>query len=215
MVLIVAMHNQLLQAHAEVLKLAGLTPRFYEIEVFSSIRSVVDRSLAPVAVLDLGATTSKLYIVELGIILASHVVQKGSQDITRALAGSTHMSTAKAEQLKRQAGIITGQTQDDAAHVSHAATLTMEQVFSEARRVLVGFQRRYNKVITKVVLTGGGAMLKGVEDFARQQLEVEVELAQPFAHVQAPAFLDGMLKENSPDFAVAVGLAMRALHENT
>jgi Tfp pilus assembly PilM family ATPase len=91
----------------------------------------------------------------------------------------------------------------------------MEQVLSEVRRVLVGFQRRYNKVITKVILTGGGAELKGIQDFARQQLEVEVEIAQPFAHVQAPAFLEEMLKATSPDFAVATGLTLRALHENT
>ncbi|MBP9760138.1 MAG: type IV pilus assembly protein PilM [Candidatus Pacebacteria bacterium] len=214
LVLIVAMHNKLLQEYAEVFKLVGLTPDFYEIEVFSNIRSTIDRSLAPVAVLDLGAVTSKLCVVELGIILASHVVQKGSQDITRALSGSTHMSATKAEQLKRQAGIMVDASSSEGAQVSHAATLTMEQVFSETRRVLIGFQRRYNKVITKVILTGGGAMLKGIEDFARQQLEVEVEIAKPFAHVQTPVFLDEVLKKTSPDFSVAVGLALRALHEN-
>lgn len=214
MVLIVAMHNQLLERQAHILQLAGLTPMFYEIEAFSNIRATIDRSLAPVAVLDLGASTSKLYVVELGIILASHVIQKGAQDITRALASSTHVSMAKAEQLKRQAGIMNTKDQGEVSQVSHAATLTMEQVLSEVRRVLVGFQRRYNKVITKVILAGGGAELKGVQDFARQQLEIEVELAQPFAHVQAPAFLEEMLKATSPEFAVATGLTLRALHEN-
>jgi type IV pilus assembly protein PilM len=214
MVLIVAMHNQLLQKHAETMKLAGLNPLFYEIEVFSNVRATVARSLAPVAVIDIGAATSKLYVVELGIILASHVVQKGSQDITRALANTTHTSVEKAEEMKRQTGILSGVSQDDVAQVSHAATLAMEQVFAEVRRVLVGFQRKYNKVITKVILTGGGAALKGIDDFARQQLELETEIAHPFEQVQAPEYLDEVLREQSPDFAVAVGLALRALHEN-
>lgn len=215
MVLIVAMHNQLLRTHAEVLTLAGLTPVFYEIEVFSNVRATIDRSLAPVAILDIGASTSKLYVVELGIILASHVMQKGGQDITRALASSTHMSIAKAEQLKRQAGISHDSKEGDIGNVSHAATLTMEQMLAEARRVLFGFQRRYNRVITKVVLTGGGALLHGLEEFARSQLELEVEMAQPFTQVQTPTFLDEVLKSTSPEFAVASGLALRALHENT
>lgn len=215
MVLIVAMHNETLRKYTESIRLAGLTANFYEIEVFSNIRSTVAHSLAPVAIIDLGAATSKLYLVELGIILASHVIPLGSQDITRSLAKSTHMSIAKAEEIKRQAGILTGVSNADAARVSHAATLTMEQIFAEARRVLSGFQKKYNKVITKVVLTGGGATLKGLSEFARQQLELEAELAQPFSHMQTPAFLEETLRDAGPDFAVSVGAALRLLHEES
>ncbi len=215
LVLLVAMHNSTLQKCADTLKLANLAPSFYEIEVFSNIRATISHSLAPVAIIDIGAATSKLYLVELGIILASHVIPLGSQDITRALAGSTHVSLAKAEELKRQAGITQGASNEDIARVAHAAMLTLEQVFSDARRVLLGFQKRYNKVITKVILTGGGATLKGIHEFARQQLDTEVELAHPFSHVQAPAFLEDVLKQAGPDFAVAVGLALRKLAEST
>jgi len=214
MVLIVAMHNEVLRRYTQTLQLAELTPEFFEIEVFSNIRSTIARSLAPVAIIDLGAATSKLYLVELGIVLSSHVVSTGSQDITRSLATSTHVSVAKAEEIKRQAGILSGVSNEDAARVSHAATLTMEQIFAEARRVLIGFQQKYNKVITKVILTGGGASLRGLKGFAKQQLELEVEIANPFSHVQAPAFLEDVLKEAGPDFSTAVGLALRKLHES-
>lgn len=214
LVLLVAMHNGTLRKCAEAVQQAGLNPGFYEIEVFSNIRSTISHSLAPVAIIDIGASTTKLYLVELGIVLASHVVTIGSQDITRSLANTTHISLAKAEELKRQAGILSGTPNDDVAKVSHAATLTMEQIFTDARRVLLGFQRRYNKVITKVILTGGGATLKGMQDFARQQLDSEVEIANPFARVQAPAFLEDVLKHAGPDFAVAIGLALRRLRES-
>ncbi len=214
MVLIVAMHNDILRRYTETIKVAGLNAEFFEIEVFSNIRSTVAHSLAPVAIIDLGATTSKLYLVELGIVLASHVIPVGSQDITKSLAKSTHMTMAKAEEIKRQAGILSGVENGDAARVSHAATLTMEQIFAEARRVLLGFQRKYNKVITKVILTGGGATLKGLPEFARQQLELEIEVANPFLHVQAPSFLQDTLEQAGPDFAVSVGLALRVLHDS-
>jgi Tfp pilus assembly PilM family ATPase len=65
-----------------------------------------------------------------------------------------------------------------------------------------------------VVLTGGGASLMGIQQFAQQQLELEVELAHPFARTQAPVFLDATLKQSGVDFTIAVGLALRALHEN-
>jgi type IV pilus assembly protein PilM len=214
LVLIVAMHNETLRKYTEVLKQVGLTPSFYEIEVFSSIRSTISRSLAPVAIIDLGASTSKLYLVELGIVMASHVIQSGSQDITKSLANATHMSMNKAEETKRQTGIVSSVQNEDAVRVSHAATLTMEHIFAEARRVLLGFQRKYNKVITKVILTGGGSSLKGLQDFAREQLELEVEIANPFTHVESAAMLEGVLKEAGPDFTVALGLALRKLQES-
>jgi len=211
MVLLVAMPNEVLRRYAQVMQIAGLTPSFYEIEAFSAIRSTVSRSLAPVVIIDLGAATSKLYIVELGIILASRIVPVGSQDITRSLAASSHVSVAKAEEIKRQAGILSGVANQDVARTSHAATLTMEQIFTEVRRVILGFQRRYNKVISKAVLTGGGSTLQGLQEFAKLQLELEVEIANPFARVQAPAFLSQTLKEAGPDFTTAVGLALRHL----
>ncbi len=214
MALVVAMHNETLRKYARTLELAKMRPGFYELEVFSNIRATVSRSLAPVAIIDLGAATSKLYLVELGIILASHVVPSGSQDITRSLASSSHMSIAKAEEIKRQAGILSGSQNDDATRVSHAATLTMEQIFVEARRVLMGFQKKYNKVITKVILTGGGATLKGLPEFARQQLELEIEIANPFSLVQAPAFMEETLRQAGPEFCTAIGLALRQLGEN-
>lgn len=213
MVLVVAMHNSLLQAHAKALQLAGLSPMFYEIEAFSVMRSSVERTLTPVAVMDIGAASTKLYVIELGIILASHVVQKGSGDITKALSSNTHVSMLKAEEIKRTPGLL-AETASVGSGATHAASLVLEQVFAEMRRVLSGFERRYNKAVSKVVLTGGGASLAGLEDFARTQLELEVELARPFAHVQAPSFLDTTLQSSGVDFSVAVGLALRAVHEN-
>ncbi len=214
LVLLVAIHNETLRRYTDTLKLAGLSPSFYEIEIFSSIRSTIERGLAPVAIIDIGAATSKVYVVELGIILASHVIPKGSQDVTLSLANSSHVSITKAEEVKRQSGILGGDAGSQMATVSHAAALTMEHIFIEARRVLLGFQKKHNKVITKVILTGGGSTMKGLREFAQKQLELETELANPFAHLQAPAFLEEVLKEAGPDFSVAVGLALRKLQES-
>ncbi len=215
LVLVAAMHNSMLETHAQTMKLAGITSLFYEIEAFSVMRAAVDRSLTPVAVIDMGARTTKLYIIELGIILASHVMQKGSGDITKGIANTTHVSLQKAEAMKRQMGVgHTLQERLNEEGVSHVCRLSVEQVFSEMRRVLSGFQRKYNKAISKVVLTGGGASLGGIQEYAREQLEVEVELARPFSRTQAPAFLDPTLQQSGVDFTVAVGLALRALQEN-
>ena len=79
--------------------------------------------------------------------------------------------------------------------------------------MLLDFERRYGKVVGKVVLSGGGSLLKGVEEIARENFSVEVQSADPFSKVESPAFLAPVLTEAGPHFAVAVGIALRALED--
>ena len=62
-----------------------------------------------------------------------------------------------------------------------------------------------------MILAGGGASLPGLSEVAHSSLSVEVEIANPFAHTEAPAFLGKALRDIGPGFAVAVGVALREL----
>ncbi len=63
------------------------------------------------------------------------------------------------------------------------------------------------------MLVGGGSALKGVADFAKNSFQVEVVAGDPFSKVVAPAFLEKILRETGPEFAVSVGVALRCLQE--
>lgn len=212
-VLLVAIHNEVLTRYADVLKNLQLRPSFYEIEIFSSIRATLDRGIAPVAIVDIGAAVTKLYIVEYGIVRISHVINRGGQDITIALSKSLGISVAKAEELKRQVGLLGETMEGDNKRISETALLAMEYIFAEAKRAILSYEKKYARNLSKVVLTGGGALLQGALPFAQKRLEVDVVLGDPFDKLQAPAFLEDVLKAVGPDFTVAVGLAIRKLQE--
>jgi len=226
-VLLVAIHNEALTRYRDILAATDLRPSFFEIEIFSAVRSVIDKSLNPVVVLDIGAATAKLYMVEYGIVKASHIINKGAQDITLALSRSGGMSFKKAEELKREIGLgisngdngagaaDPSKKKDDSEIVSRASTLTMEYIFNETNRMMLGYQKKYNKSIEKVILIGGGSTIKGVLPLANKHFDVPVEKGNPFKKVQTPAFLEDMLSEAGPSFAVSVGLALRKLQENS
>ncbi len=213
-VLLVAIHNEVLTRYADVLKAVQLTPSFYEIEIFSTIRATLDRGIAPAAMLDIGAAVTKLYVVEYGIVRVSHIINRGAQDITLALAKSLGVSVAKAEEMKRQVGLLGATMEGDNKKISDTALLAMDYIFSEARRAIVGYEKKYSRNLSKIVLTGGGALLEGILPLAQKKFEVEVTQGDPFSRLQAPAFLEDVLRSVGPDFTVAVGLALRKLQES-
>ena len=126
------------------------------------------------------------------------------------MSKSLGISVTRAEEIKREQGLKSNSVNKDVVRV---ALLTLDYIFSEADRVLLNYQRKYNKNVSRVILTGGGAIMKGVIDLAHKHLESEVLLGDPFAKVDSPAFLDDVLKEAGPEFTVALGLALRKLHE--
>src|SRR3989344_7721883 len=85
-VLILAIHNEYINTYQNIMNVATIKPSFFEIELFSSIRAVVDQGIQSVMIIDVGASSTKLYIVERGVLRASHIINKGSQDITLALS---------------------------------------------------------------------------------------------------------------------------------
>lgn len=215
-VLLVAIHKETLNKYHNVITTVGLSPSFFEIEIFSAIRSTIDRGITPVVVMDIGAATTKLYIVEYGIVKASHIINRGSQNITLALSQSTGMSIEKAEVLKREVGLIDqGGDKEETKSVSETARMSFDYIFREAKRVILSYQKQYSKNIDSVVLTGGGAKMKGLGKLAEKAFEVDVRLADPFSRTQTPAFLEEVLREAGPEFSVAVGLALRKLQEHS
>lgn len=212
-VLLVAIQNNILHSYQTMSANAGITVNFYEIEIFSAIRSAIDHGIAPVVIVDLGAATSKMYVVERGIVRLTHLVTIGGQHMTEVLGRSMGWDFEKAERVKRERGLndSTAYSREENDKIKEALLSTLTRISSEVNRVLLSYGQRYNKNVSQVILTGGGASLPGITEAARSSLSAEVVIANPFSHTESPAFLDGVLKEIGPGFAVSVGLAMRKL----
>ncbi len=209
-VLIVALHNDTINQYKDIVTKSGLEASFFEIEIFSTMRSILDQDVTPVLLIDMGATSTKLYIVERAILRSSHMINRGSQKITDELSKSLGISITDAEYLKREKGLM---GEINGIPVRNVMTITLNYIFSEANQVLLAYQKKYNKNVSKVLLVGGGSALKGIVDVAKSIFNVEVLAGDPFGKVVAPAFLEKVLRDTGPEFAVAVGVALRVLQE--
>lgn len=209
-VLVVVIHNEAIQKYTEIVQKNQLQSSFYEIEIFSTIRAALDHSVQSQMIVDMGAGTTKLYIIDKGILRYSHTINRGSQDITLAISNAMGIPVPEAENLKRLHGLVGGPEFKELAEI---ISLTLDYIFYESNRVLLNFQKKYNKTVNKVVLTGGGALLKGFKELASSGFQTDTTLGDPFAKVETPAFLEEVLKQAGPEFAVAVGIALRKLSD--
>ena len=207
-VLVVAIHNDTIARYKEIVAKIDLDASFFEIEIFSTMRAVLDDSLSPVMILDMGAASTKVYIVERGIVRESHTINRGSQDITLTLSSSLGIPPDKAEIMKRQLGVTGGDKT-----FTEVITLTLDFIFAEANQTLLSYEKKYNKAVSKVILVGGGSALKGVAPLAEISFKTPSVTGNPFNKLSTPAFLENVLKETGPEFAVAIGLALRRLAE--
>lgn len=209
-VLVVAIHNEYINNYQAIASATGIEPSFYEIEIFSSVRAVVDQGIQSVMIMDMGARATKLYIIERGILRASHIINKGSQDITLAISKSLSIPVNEAENMKRAFGLKGG---PEYKELTEIIAVNLDYIFYESNATLLAYQKKHMKNIGKVILTGGGVLLKGFTDLARISFQSDIVYAEPFGKLETPAFLADQFSAAGPEFAVAIGCALRRLSE--
>ena len=116
----------------------------------------------------------------------------------------------RAEKLKRNFG---SNLPEEDKQITDIMGLVIDPILSEVNTVLLNYERKYNKNVSKVLLSGGGVALNGFAEYAGKKLNTEVGIALPFAKVETPAFLSDILKKTGVGFSVAMGVALRRLQE--
>lgn len=206
-VLVVAIHNDTLTKYRDVLTKTGIESTFFEMEVFSSIRSTFAHEIAPVLLMDFGAGKTKLSIIEYGIVKSFHVVNRGGQDLTKNISQALNIPWKEAEEIKREVGLDGTKNKQ----IADTNKLSIDYIIAETNSVVLAYEKKYNKTISKIVLSGGGALLKGLHARATTAFRAEVVEGESFAKIEAPAFLAPVLSTSGPEFAVSIGLALRQI----
>ncbi len=207
-VLVVATQNDVVSKQRSIVSGSNLAASFFEIEIFSSIRANFEHELSPVLLMDFGASRTKLSIVEFGMVKSYHTIERGGAYITESISKSLSIPFAEAEKMKKEFGLFGNPSEKSLVDIIKIHT---DYIFSEANNVLLGYEKKYNRTISKVIFSGGGSLLKGLKEVAMNNFKAEIQVGHPFNKVSAPAFLTKVLETMGPEFSVALGLALRKL----
>ena len=210
-VALTATYNDAVTRYNSIIQGSGLYSLGSEVEIASSVRATVDPKDDRVAVLDFGASTTRLYIVEKGVVTKTHSVLMSGFEITKALEVALGVEFKDAEELKRTVGLL-GSANDP--RVQKIITQELEHGLREIHTVMVRYEEADGIKIQKVILSGSGGLLKGLSAYVSDMFSRPVHMAEPFSKIAYPVFLEDVLKESGPTFGVAIGVALHAFQNN-
>ncbi|TAM69503.1 MAG: type IV pilus assembly protein PilM [Microbacteriaceae bacterium] len=210
--LLIAAVEEAVLGNIKAVQLAGLTPIEVDLIPFALDRALLARqdSAGTVAIVDIGAHTTSVVIAADGVPQFVRIIPTGSGDLTQTLATRLEIPYPDAERVKRSLGLAS------AVHTpeeERAAAIIYEQIndLLGSLRNTIGYytNTRPAEVLSRIVLTGGGAQLLGLADALGEFARLPVVAADPYPSVAIAHSLHSEdLRRRQSSLAVALGLAL-------
>ncbi len=206
-ILLAAVPKELVYQYQKISELAGFHLSFMEAEVFSLVRALIPpESKKVVALLDIGAQSTTISIIDNGILKRSYSFSIAGNHFTQKISASLGIDYNKAQKIKEEIGIFSSQQKID-----RILKPLINVILIEAKRAFELFLRSEGKDIDEIVLSGGSANLPGLKNYIEKETDKKVSIRSPFSNVFYPPVLENELKKIGPSLAVSVGLALRGL----
>jgi type IV pilus assembly protein PilM len=212
--LLVAASRSAILALVEAVEIAKLVPVGIDVVPFAIVRSVGDvdglgleEDAGSEAIVDIGADVTSIVVHTKGAPRFVRMLPLGGKEITAAIGRSLPVSAEEAEQLKRREAVGS----EDVRTQAEAIVRTRMGAFIDEVRSSLDFYtaQASGSRITRVVLTGGGSVLEGLQEQMASQMTSDVVLGNPFERVTPGSDLvPEAMKSASPLLSVAVGLAI-------
>lgn len=204
-VLLVASPVHTIQKYLKIFEMAGVVVDALENEAIPLLRIYQDPN-ANYAIIDIGDATANIFLTKKDMLTLSRPIGIGGGTFTKVLVTELNLPTPQAEEYKKTYGLSPDQLEGRAFKT--IAPL-VDSLVSELNQSLIYFKERYpNEVITKIILTGGAALMPGLPQYVQDRIQVETMIGNPWARL-GMGKLAGSAQNSAPFYSVATGLSLR------
>jgi type IV pilus assembly protein PilM len=208
-ILLTSAPKTLVKKYIDIFKAAQINLLSLETETFALIRALVGNDKSVVMIVEMGANTTDISIIDQGVPVLNRSVDVGGLTITKAIGNNLNIGMERAEQFKYDLGISSLESQEDVIPKTIIETISI--VINEIKYVLSLFQSKNNKSADKIILSGGSALLINFANYLSKVLDINVIIGNPWDRISYPVDLKLVLDEIGPRMSTAVGLAMRQI----
>lgn len=211
-VILVAAKKDVVNGYLEMLSAIGLETVIVDIDAFA-LENSYDANFSGkdenIVLIDIGASKMNINVVAKGTSVLVRDVVMGSRILTETIQNHFDITSEDAEDLK--IGLVDpGEKEKELEEIF---VDTCNQWIAEVRRALDFYSSNYpDETIDKIVLSGGGAKVKGLAELFTEETGVKTKIFNPFAKADAdPEKIDpDYLKTIGPEMALSSGLATRS-----
>jgi len=207
-VLLVAVPNEVIAQYQEISNLTNLQFRAMEAETFGLVRSLVHDSAKLRIIIDIGAQSTTVTVVDGKVLQISHSLDVAGNEFTRVLSKSLNVDYREAELMKRMK-----ENDKTVKKVSDIITPLVDLIMAETWKIAEEYKEVESKEIEEIIIAGGSANLVGIKEKWYEKFKKEIIIANPFSPLFYPPILEEALREMGPSYAVAVGMAERGLEQ--
>lgn len=209
-VVLVACKQNMIDSYQSLFKEAGLMANIVDLDLFA-LQNVFELNYeqsAPVALIDIGATSLKMIILANGQPLFTREVAVGGKMLTNEIKKHLNLTYQEAELLKIDAQ-SSNQLPQEVSDLMHVMS---ENLASEIKRSLDFYAASNSSFpIHSVYLSGGTSRLPQLTQITEEVVGVPVQLLNPFQVLQydPKVFHDDYIQAISSIAAIPIGLALR------
>lgn len=234
-ILIAALPKKTVDPYLSVLKLAGLRPKVLEIESLAIARALIKDGITtqPILLIDLGATRTSFIIFSGQSLRFTTSIPVSSTSFSEIISKNLGVTLAEAERLKIKHGleekvkIKIGEEKTELkrerGRIFEALIPTLVDLVQQIKRYLDYYQAHAEhehlppdgKGVSKILLCGGGANLKGLCQLLSLELKIPVEIGNPWVNIliKEKKEVAELSFEESLKYTTALGLALRGIKE--
>ncbi len=209
-IMLVAAKKEVVDDYLGMIDALKLVPVLVDVDGFAleNIWEITAEELENVVLVDIGASKMNINIISGGTSVLARDIVVGSEQLTEQIADSLGIEYDEAEKIKL--GVVSAEEHRE--QLSEIFNHTCIQWVMEIKKAIDLYANNFpDKLLRRLMLSGGGAKVAGLAEFIQQETGLKVALFNPFVGMETnPKKIDPeYIQAIAPEMAIAAGLAIR------
>lgn len=204
-ILLISVPNETIEKYKRIFENAGLKLTALELESLGMIRALALNDPAINLLVDIGARSTNIAVAAGGDLKYNFQTDFASVNLTWAVSQGLEINPLRAEKMKKEKGLLSG----GASEISTLMMPYLDAIIKEVDRAKNKCEEQLGSKIEKIILSGGGAKLLGINDYFSKYFQLPAITGDPFSGLSYAPEIEPLVRNLGPSFSVAVGMGIK------
>ncbi len=207
-IMVVGAPRELVDFYRQIIAQAGMELVSLEVKPTAAARALLNEEMRKQAILilDIGANNSSITIFLEGNIIVATTVFSGGELFVKGVMKELKIERGEAIKMAE----IAEKDEEKKNAILRILFPLFDDLVSKIQKAISFHQTNSPKktTIDKILLTGGGAITPGLEDYIKQNVGVETSIANPFINLSGDT-IQNIPQPEASSIVTAIGLALK------